>query len=165
MSTTTPIVHVPDAQLQPRPPEHQPDGATRGRFGGRIARLRDTLGLTTLGVGVVAVPPGHSAWPYHSHRVNDELFYILEGRGELRLGAARHPVRAGDLVGCPAGGPETAHQLVNTGDAELRYLAISSERDPEICQYPDSGKVGVYHGDDWYHMARDTEPLDYWQGE
>jgi uncharacterized cupin superfamily protein len=38
--------------------------------------------------------------------------------------------------------PETAHQIVNTGTAELKYLAVSTAL-PEFAEYPDSGKFGV----------------------
>ncbi|MBK9136721.1 MAG: cupin domain-containing protein [Betaproteobacteria bacterium] len=97
------------------------------------------------------------------------MFLVLAGSGELRLGEARHAVKAGDLIGCPAGGPDTAHQLINTGTEELRYLAIGTSADPEICEYPDSGKVGAYHGrggaGDLYHMTRTADQRDYWDGE
>ena len=86
----------------------------------------------------------------------------------MRLGNERHAVKAGDLIGCPAGDASTAHQLVNSGDAELRYLAVSSEHDPEICEYPDSGKIGAYCGNDdtgLMHLSRSAEPVDYWAGE
>jgi len=126
------------------------------------------MGLTRMGATVVAVKPGAAGWPFHSHRVNDEMFLVLAGSGELRLGAVRHAVQAGDLVGCPAGGPDTAHQLVNTGSEELRYLAISTSVDPEICEYPDSGKIAAYHGDGatgLYLMSRAADHCDYWDGE
>jgi len=42
------------------------------------------------------------------------MFFVVEGQGELRLGDARHPIRAGDIVACPPGGPETAHHILNT---------------------------------------------------
>ncbi len=38
------------------------------------------------------------------------------------------------------GGAEFAHQLINTGKNTLKYMAISSKSDVEICEYPDSGK-------------------------
>lgn len=162
------VITLDRVELQPRPPEYLPEQPTRRRFDARMGRLGPRLGLTRLGCSVVAVAPGASGWPFHSHRINDELFVVLAGSGELRLGDARHRVRAGDVVGCPAGGPQSAHQLVNTGDVELRYLAISSNLDPEICEYPDSGKVGAYSGDSangFYHMSRATDMRDYWEGE
>ena len=134
-----------------------------------LERLGPTLGLKKLGCSVTEVAPGRTAYPFHSHRVNDELFFVLAGGGELRLGDERHPVQAGDLIGCPAGDPASAHQLINTGREPLRYLAISSQLDPEICEYPDSGKVGVYAGDDenggLVHLTRYADQVDYWQGE
>ena len=95
--------------------------------------------------------------------------------GELRFGTSRHPLRAGDVVGCPAGGPETAHAITNTGTTELRYLAFSSQHTPEICDYPDSGKTGWF--DDRtsgapgaapqteHVLVRHGQVVDYWDGE
>ena len=78
-------------------------------------------------------------------------------------------MQAGDVIGCPAGGPGTAHQLVNTGDEPLRYLAIDSQIDPEICEYPDSGKYNAYVGGDggpkFRAIQRSANTLDYWDGE
>lgn len=163
------IVSLHSVNAAPRPEEFRPtDPATAARFEASTARLGSGLGLTRLGCNVTVVPPGKAAYPFHSHRVNDELFLILAGRGELRLGAARHAVAEGDLIGCPAGDASTAHQLINTSDAELRYLAVSSSIDPEVCEYPDSGKVAAYCGKGgagFYHMARSADTVDYWAGE
>lgn len=48
------------------------------------------------------------------------------------------------MIACAVGGPETAHQIVNTSNAELKYLAVSTRLSPEVCDYPDSEKFGVY---------------------
>jgi uncharacterized cupin superfamily protein len=90
------------------------------------------------------VPPGKKAFPHHVHHVNDELFVILSGEGTLRFGAERYSVRSGDVIVCPAGGVERAHQLINTSSDELRYLSISSVELPEVAEYPDSNKFGVF---------------------
>ena len=164
----TPVVSLSTLQTSPRPDEWLPPTEVAQRIEGRFARMGLSLGMSTLGCSLTVVPPGKSAFPLHSHRANDELFVILAGRGELRLGEARHAVAAGDLVGCPRGGPETAHQLVNTGDEELRYLAISSQLSPEICEYPDSGKVAAYadgQGGRFAHVTRRGDEAGYWDGE
>jgi len=165
---TSPIISLDSLEPVRRHASRRPTGASAERFDAAFAQLGGPLGLTTLGVNVTAVPPGKSAFPFHSHRANDELFLVLAGRGELRLGDQRHAVKAGDLIGCPAGDASTAHQLVNTGDAELRYLAVSSELDPEVCEYPDSGKIGVYCGSGdtgLRHLSRSADQVDYWLGE
>jgi uncharacterized cupin superfamily protein len=41
------------------------------------------------------------------------MFFIVKGRGTLRYGDERRPIRAGDVICCPTGGPESAHQIVN----------------------------------------------------
>jgi uncharacterized cupin superfamily protein len=74
------------------------------------------------------------------------MFFILEGHGELRFGDQRHPLRPHDVIACPTGGREVAHQIINTGTTTMRYLALSTRVEVETCEYPDSGKVGVWAG-------------------
>lgn len=167
-TVATPIINLASITLQPRPADYAPTGAAAERFDARLARLGQPLGLKRLGCSVVEVPPRMRAFPFHSHRMDDELFIVLDGEGQLRLGEAVHPVRAGDVIGCPSGGPESAHQLVNTGTRPLRYIAISTQAPVEVCQYPDSGKLGVYADlptGAFYFMGRENEPVDYWDGE
>ena len=166
---TAPILSLHALDFVPRPAEDQAsDPATAARFDCSRATLGKPLGLVKLGVNVTAVKPGKAAYPFHSHRGNDELFVILAGSGILRLGTERHEVKEGDVIGCPAGDARTAHQLVNSGTTELRYLAISTLVDPEICEYPDSGKIGAYHGRNeagLAHFSREADAADYWDGE
>jgi uncharacterized cupin superfamily protein len=74
------------------------------------------------------------------------MFFILEGEGELRFGDKRFPIRQHDVIACPTGGPEVAHQIINTGTTTMRYLALSTLVEVEACEYPDSGKVLVVTG-------------------
>ena len=64
------------------------------------------MGAKDLGYGYDVVPPGKRSCPFHSHRGEEEMFFILEGQGELRFGDQRYPLRPHDVVACPAGGPE-----------------------------------------------------------
>ena len=47
-----------------------------------------------LGFNVTIVPPGKRAFPYHAHRGNEEMFFILEGEGSVRI----HGDRAGQAT-------------------------------------------------------------------
>ncbi len=71
-------------------------------------------------------------------------------------------------------GEEIAHQIVNTGTIELRYLAVSTKLSPEIAEYPDSGKFGVLAeyppGPDgkpqtFRFVGREDLNVGYWEGE
>ncbi|ABI77866.1 cupin domain protein [Hyphomonas neptunium ATCC 15444] len=130
-----PVIQRQDIDLIP-----QRHGA---RYQARIAAIAAPLGATHLGARWVELAPGKAAWPCHAHYANDEIFVILGGRGVLRFGGADYAVEQGDVAVCPAGGAETAHQLV-AGDAGLVYIAISSMREPDVLTYPDSGKIGVF---------------------
>jgi uncharacterized cupin superfamily protein len=61
-------------------------------------------------------------------------------------------------------GPEYPHQFVNTSNATMRYLSISTQEEPEICEYPDSGKYGAY-AKGFRGSQRTGANLDYWDGE
>lgn len=115
-----------------------------GRFEARIGAISKQIGAQKLGYNLTVLPPGKCAFPFHNHRVNEEMFYIVAGEGELRMGDQLLTVRSGDVIACPAGGREYAHQLRNTSmSVELRYLAVSTRISPEIAEYPDSDKYGV----------------------
>jgi uncharacterized cupin superfamily protein len=171
---TKPIINVADVELAPRPPAFAPNGPAAEVFAAHTGQIGRRIGARKLGYNVTAVPPGKAAYPYHSHRENEEMFLVLQGSGEIRIGDQTHPIRSGDVIACPAGGPETAHQIRNTGDEELRFLAVSTRLSPEICEYPDSAKFGIYaelppghdgKPDFFYFMGREESCLDYWAGE
>jgi uncharacterized cupin superfamily protein len=144
------------------------------RFDAKVAPISTHLGAKRLAYNVTSVAPGKRAFPFHNHHTNEELFLILEGEGTLRFGAEEHPVRKGDVIACPPGGPEVAHQLVNTGTAELRYFALSTTLDTDVFQYPDSKKFGVVSGRKpgtrpqeapFAGFYEEDARLSYWHGE
>jgi uncharacterized cupin superfamily protein len=92
------------------------------------------------------------------------MFFIVRGRGLLRYGNETRPIRAGDVICCPTGGSETAHQIVNDSDDELAYLSVSTMLAAEVCEYPDSNKIGAFAGE-LRHMARAGDSVDYWIDE
>jgi uncharacterized cupin superfamily protein len=160
------IVNLGNVEL-----EHHTHG---DKFEGRYGHVAPLVGARLLGAGLHVVPPGKRAWPFHNHHVNEELFIILDGEGTVRIGEQSHPIRTGDIIGAPPGGKETAHQIINTGTRDLRYLCVSTMIPNEIVEYPDSGKVAAYvgkapGGEDekltFYYRGRLTAPADYWDGE
>jgi uncharacterized cupin superfamily protein len=138
---------------------------TRGdKFESRSARIGPLVGARDLGCSYDVVPPGKRSCPFHSHRAEEEMFFIVKGEGLLRYGSETRRIRAGDVICCPVGGPETAHQIVNDSDGYLCYLSISTNMPAEICEYPDSGKVGAF-AQGVRHMTSKDAHVDYWTGE
>lgn len=147
-----------------------------GRHGDAYA-FRDvsfsgSIGLKDIGCSYTEVPPGKSACPFHSHRMEEEMFVILEGSGVYRFGERRFDVKAGDVLGAPTGGAEYAHKLTNTGSVPLKYLSVSTKSVTEVCEYPDSGKFEVSSQDApggakrLVFVGREGQgDLDYWDGE
>ncbi len=160
-----PIINLADVPLR--------DGGDGKAFKARIGPFAHLIGLKGLGLMLHEVDPGAKAFPFHSHHQIDEAFIILEGEGTLRYGDARYPIKAGDVVGAPTGGPETAHQIINTGSDTLRYLGVSTLAETEVAEYPDSGKFVVISRFDWNdpgagglrYVGRRETSLDYFDGE
>jgi len=55
----------------------------------------------------------------HHHVRTEEIYYILEGRGQMRVADESRPVGPGDAV---AIAPGAIHQITNTGPGVLRFL-------------------------------------------
>lgn len=140
-----------------------------GPFQGQYAELGKHIGAKKLGYSLTVVAPGKKVCPFHNHHVNEEMFFILEGTGLLRFGAETYPLRKHDIIACPPGKRDVAHQIINTGDTELRYLALSTTERHEICEYPDSDKVGVAVGEegkrDLRLLFKAGQAVDYFEGE
>ena len=133
------------------------------------ARLATGTAATKLGLSIDTVAPGMRACPYHFHYAQEEAFVVLEGEGTLRVAGEMLALVAGDVVFIPPG-PEYPHQIINTSEAPLKYLSISTRDSPEVVEYPDSGKylaTAPHAGDNFAfaRMHRDKDDLDYWDGE
>jgi uncharacterized cupin superfamily protein len=142
---TRPILNVSDVEFRDWGHGAGAPGAQNPpeQFQARLGTIGRRLGAQKLDYNVTVIPPGKRAFPFHNHRVNEEMFFILAGEGEVRIGSARHPIKTGDVIACPPGGPDTAHQIINTSQGELRFLAISTRLSPELVDYPDSAKFGM----------------------
>jgi len=142
--------------------EHFEKGAQFESDGVRIGPL---LGAKDLGFSYDVVPPGKRSCPFHSHCAEEEMFFIVRGTGTLRYGNETRSIRAGDVICCPTGGPETAHQIVNDSDGELAYLSISTMMPVEVCEYPDSKKIGAFGKSGMRHVTHADRHVDYWTDE
>jgi mannose-6-phosphate isomerase-like protein (cupin superfamily) len=66
-------------------------------------------------MGYVTLDPGGGQVPWHNQE-QEEVYFIVEGAGEMCLGGERRSVHAGQIVFIP---PGVHHQLTNTGDRPM----------------------------------------------
>ena len=154
------VVNIDELKL-----EHFEQGT---KFRSDCVRVGPLVGAKDLGYSYDVVPPGKRSCPFHSHRAEEEMFFIVKGSGLLRYGNDTRRIRAGDFICCPTGGPETAHQIVNDSDADLAYISVSTMMPAEVCEYPDSKKIGSFGGHGaarLRHMTETSASVDYWKDE
>ena len=156
-----PILNLDDAVFD--------DVEENGIYTSKRASIGTHIGAKKLGYNLTVLPPGKVQCPFHSHHGEEEMFLILEGEGELRFGTERYKIRKHDVIACPTGGPEVAHQIINTGTTTMRYLALSNLSDIDACEYPDSGKVSIVNGTDndsgLRKIFRAENTVDYYDRE
>jgi uncharacterized cupin superfamily protein len=161
-----PVVNVDDLPLRTI--------GNGAKFAGHAARIGAVIGAKKLGCQYQVLPPGKAGYPRHAHHANEEMFVILAGRGAYRLGDATYPIRAGDVISAPPGDGSTAHQIINDSAENLRYLAVSTRLDPDVIEYPDSGKFTVASmipeqqgqmSAKFSFIGRKSGSVDYYDGE
>lgn len=145
--------------------EHNDNGPFKEDF----FPISDLIGASKLGYSVMVIEPGFKACPFHNHHVNEEMFLVLSGSGSLRFGEVTYDIVADDIIACPPGGAEVAHQIINTGTEPLKVLCVSTNEPVDICEYPDSNKtlsmVGSQGQRRFLHMSRLDDKVDYFEGE
>lgn len=69
-------------------------------------------------LGHVTLDPHGGQVPWHNHQ-QEEIYFVLEGTGEMCLGEERTTLSSGQAVYIPSG---VFHQLTNTGSDSLRMI-------------------------------------------
>ena len=135
--------NVANASDVPAEPWRSPDG----RVDVESRELAVALGRKDLGYCITTVKPGARSCPFHFHHSEEEVFYVLSGRGVLRQGDGKEPderveLGPGDCVSFPAG-TGVAHQFLNEGTEPFTYLAFSTVVRADVAEYPDSDKINI----------------------
>lgn len=69
-------------------------------------------------MGFVTLDPNGGQVPWHNQE-QEEIYFVIEGTGEMCLGEERQELRTGQAVYIPSG---VFHQLTNTGDTPLKMI-------------------------------------------
>ncbi|MDL2318426.1 cupin domain-containing protein [Eubacteriales bacterium OttesenSCG-928-A19] len=92
---------------------------------GEASRIEtgEELGLTGCAVSVNSLPAGQVSAFLHTHKLNEEVYIVINGDGTFKVDGDEFPIKAGSLVRvAPAG-----QRGINAGDAGLVYLCIQAQ--------------------------------------
>ncbi len=147
------------------------DEETEPGFAANRLRLGRRLDAELLGASVYELPTGQRSFPAHFHHANEELLLVLSGRLTARVEGGEQQLRAGDAL-LFRRGPAGLHQFVNRSDEPVRFLVVSTMIAPEVAEYPDSGKIGVFaeppgsgRPDSLKRFLRAASTVEYLEGE
>jgi uncharacterized cupin superfamily protein len=133
-------------------------------------RFGDELGATLWGGTVYDLAPRQRVCPYHWHFGEEEWLLVVSGTPTLRTPSGERVLEPWDVAAFVRG-DAGAHEVRNDSDVPVRVVMLSTVADPEVCVYPDSGKVGAFAGSTRKDgqrvklMNRPEANLDYWEGE
>jgi len=86
-----------------------------------IRYLVDGTAHGSLGVFELTVPPGANVPPPHSHRDNEEFFYVVEGSITYSVDADTRELKPGEWMSTPRG---SVHGFRNGGSQTARALVV-----------------------------------------
>lgn len=134
------------------------------RYACEDAEVGLPIGARKLGYRLTRLAPGKAFCPLHSHEVNEEFFFVLEGNPSIRTLRGTIQCRAGDFIAFPTG-ERGAHQVLNESGAPCLILLAGMNETPEICSYSDSEKMLAIGEDGSRRLVRSVPLLDYFDGE
>jgi uncharacterized cupin superfamily protein len=106
-----------------------------GHLGGRWSMLGESAGSVGAGVRRIQVPAGLWSTPVHEHGREEEIFYVLAGRGISWHGGQTAAIRAGDaIVYLANGGAHSIHAL-----EDIDLLAFGPRAHDESVGFPRLG--------------------------
>ena len=122
----------------------------KGKFAGAGKQVSEELGRKPqstdlrerhpFDVEICRIPPGKSAYPYHSHSAQWEFYHVISGSGTVRHKDGTTAIELGDAFIFEPGEP---HQLTNPDSGsgqDLVLYVVADNPFGESCHYPDSKK-------------------------
>ena len=62
----------------------------------------------------------------HRHRIQEQVYHVLEGEALMEIAGERTVVRKDDVIFIP---PGVEHAIYNTGMTDLRFIVVTSPTD------------------------------------
>lgn len=101
-----------------------------GHHGGALSKALvrpETVGSTRIDYRISSYRPMARVEP-HAHRVQEQIYHVLEGEGLLEIEGEKVLVRRHDVIYLP---PGVRHGFENTGLGDLVFLVVTSPAEDE----------------------------------
>jgi mannose-6-phosphate isomerase-like protein (cupin superfamily) len=115
------VIRPAAAVLWEEPPEH-----IGGAYSKMLVRPEPT-GSRILDYRISVYQPRAYVAP-HSHKVQEQVYHVLDGEGLMELDGERTVVRKDDVIFIP---PGVRHAIYNTGMVDLRFVVVTSPPDDQ----------------------------------
>ncbi len=83
--------------------------------------LHDLLGLTGAEISLNTLPAGAAVPFVHAHKKNEEIYLVIEGKGEIYMDGKIHAIAAGDAFVVK---PEGHRAIRAAADSVIKYFCI-----------------------------------------
>jgi mannose-6-phosphate isomerase-like protein (cupin superfamily) len=97
-------------------------------FGGAFSKMLvrpEACGSKNLDYRISVYQPRAFVAP-HRHRIQEQIYHILDGEGLMEIEGERTVVRRDDVIFIP---PGVEHAIYNTGMTDLRFIVVTSPAD------------------------------------
>ena len=115
----------------------------------RLALIFDPIGEGASFVFLVEIFDEGGKTPPNSHRIAQEMFYVLKGEGVAHCGERSIPLRRGDALLLA---PGTSHLVENTGPGRLYCLTLMVPNE-DFAELIRSGTREALDEEDWAVLA------------
>ena len=96
-----------------------------GHFGGALSKplvMPQTTGSRHLDYRISMYQP-MAYVERHTHKVQEQIYHVLEGEGLMEIDGKKHVVRKHDVIYLP---PGVAHGIENSGLVDLIFLVVTA---------------------------------------
>ncbi len=120
-------------------------------------RLGDLFSLSNFGVNLTRLVPGALSALRHTHSLQDEFIYILEGTPILITDDGETQLHSGMCAGFKSGA-DNGHQLMNRSNEDVVYLEVGDRTASDVVTYPDDDLQATLINGNWQFSHKDGTP-------
>jgi len=115
----TPAIRAAAEVIWDEPPAH---------YGGAFSKLLvrpESCGSRNIDYRISVYQP-RAYVALHKHRIQEQVYHVLEGEGLMELDGKKQVVRKDDVIFIPAG---VEHAIYNTGMTDIKFVVVTSPAD------------------------------------